>query len=241
MKDSFIFYRSYYESLSGLKDKDKLQLFDAICKLSLNENETKLTGICKNIFAAIKPQIVANSERYKNGKKGGRPKKETIGFSKKETIGFQNKKTNGYEMKKPNENVNENVNVNVNENVSSSNNNINNNNNISKIDELMIECLNTTNTNNIMECIEYLDKIPIELIEYGLKKTARTQFPSWKYAMTILDDYVKKGFTNLEQVKADELNFKSQLVKNETKEETEEEKIARKTRELEEAMKNANK
>lgn len=96
----------------------------------------------------------------------------------------------------------------------------------------MIECLNTTNTNNIMECIEYLDKIPIELIEYGLKKTARKQFPSWQYATTILDDYVRKKFTTVDQVKADELNYKSQLGKS-PPEETEEEKNARKVRELE--------
>lgn len=74
-RDSFIFYRSYYEAMSGLKDKDKLQLYDAISELSLNENEVKLTGICKNIFTAIKPQILANSERYENGKKGRETKK----------------------------------------------------------------------------------------------------------------------------------------------------------------------
>lgn len=98
----------------------------------------------------------------------------------------------------------------------------------------MIECLNTTNTNNIMECIGYLDKIPIDLIEYGLRKTARKQHPSWQYAMTILDDYVRKKFTTIEQVKADELSFKSQTTnKGIPLEETEEEKNARKVRELE--------
>ena len=100
-RDSFIFYRSYYEAMSGLKDRDKLQLFKAISELSLNNNEIELTGICKNIFVAIKPQILANSERYENGKKGGRPKKETTGFKDKKTVGFKDKK--------PNENVNENV------------------------------------------------------------------------------------------------------------------------------------
>ena len=69
-RDSFIFYRSYYEAMTGLKDKDKLQLYNAIAELSLNGNEVKLTGVCKNIFTAIKPQIVANSERYENGKRG---------------------------------------------------------------------------------------------------------------------------------------------------------------------------
>lgn len=68
-RDSFIFYRSYYEAMSGLKDKDKLQIFNAICELSLNDNEIKTTGIANNIFTLIKPQIVANTEKYENGKK----------------------------------------------------------------------------------------------------------------------------------------------------------------------------
>ena len=116
--------------------------------------------------------------------------------------------------------------------ISSSNNNIYNI-DVAKIDKLMIECLNTTNTNNTMECISYLDKLPIELIEYALKKTARTQHPSWKYAMTILDDYVRRGFKTLEEVKGDELSFKS---KQQPIQETDEERIKRLTREMEERM-----
>lgn len=68
-KDSFVFYRSYYEAMIGLKDKQKLQIFNAICELSLNDNEQKLDGICKNIFIVIRPQIVANTKRYEDGKK----------------------------------------------------------------------------------------------------------------------------------------------------------------------------
>ena len=101
---------------------------------------------------------------------------------------------------------------------------------IAKIDELMIECLNTTNTNNINECIEYLDKLPIDVIEYALKKTSRIDRPSWKYAMSILDSYVDNGITTLEKIKADELRFKNNNNKK-PKEETFEEKVERYKRE----------
>lgn len=101
---------------------------------------------------------------------------------------------------------------------------------IAKIDELMIECLNTTNTNNINECIEYLDKLPIDVIEYALKKTSRIDRPSWKYAMSILDSYVDNGITTLEKIKADELRFKNNNNKQ-SKEETFEEQVERYKRE----------
>jgi hypothetical protein len=101
MKESFIFYRSFYEAIKDLDDKKRLKMFDSITKMALeNEEIDNLKGICKQLFILIKPQITANNKRYEDGKKGGRPKKE---------------KTSGFFEKKPNEN--ENVNVNKNENV----------------------------------------------------------------------------------------------------------------------------
>lgn len=139
----------------------------------------------------------------KMGKSGGRPKKETIGFEKEKTIGFQNTKT----KTKPNENVNVNENENDNENV-----NVNASAlydaDVEKIDRLFIETLGNTNTSNIQECISYLDKLPIEVIEHALKKTAR-KGAKWDYAMTILDSYVDKKINTLEKVLADEIDFKN--------------------------------
>ncbi len=68
-KESFVFYKSFYEALQDLKDKERLKVYDAICDLALNNNDTKLTGISKTIFTLIKPQILANTKRYQNGKK----------------------------------------------------------------------------------------------------------------------------------------------------------------------------
>lgn len=68
-KDSFVFYSSFYEALQDLKDKDRLKMYDAICDLALNNKETKMTGLTKTIFTLIKPQILANTKRYENGKK----------------------------------------------------------------------------------------------------------------------------------------------------------------------------
>lgn len=115
-RDSFIFYKSFYEAMEGIGDKDKLKLYDAICKFALYGEETKLTGISNTLFILIKPQLQANTKKFTDGKKGGRPKKETTGFEKEKTTGYDKTKTTGFENKKPNVNVNDNVNVNYNEN-----------------------------------------------------------------------------------------------------------------------------
>lgn len=105
MRDSFIFYRSFYEALNELEKEDKLQVYEAIAEYSLNQNITELKGVGKAIFTLIKPQLDANLTRYENGKKGGRPATET------------KPKHNRVKTKsKPNVNDNDNENVNDNDN-----------------------------------------------------------------------------------------------------------------------------
>ena len=112
-KESFIFYRSFWEALDGLSDNDKLAILEAIIKKGLNDEDMELKGIQKNLFALIKPQLEANNKKYIDGLKGGRPKK-TTGFKEEKPLVI-NQKTTGFETKKPNEN--DNVNVNDNETV----------------------------------------------------------------------------------------------------------------------------
>ena len=101
---------------------------------------------------------------------------------------------------------------------------------VEEIQKVMIETIGTTNINNIHECISYLNKLPIELIEYALRKTARVERPSWQYTIPILESYIKKGFKTVEEVQADDLKFKN---KNTNTGETEEERQARIIKELE--------
>lgn len=107
-RDSFIFYKSFYEAIKETNQETQNQLFNAICQKALYENDIELTGTAKILYVLIKPQLEANSKRYADGKKGGRPKKETTGFEEEKTTGFENKK--------PNKNNNVNVNDNVNDN-----------------------------------------------------------------------------------------------------------------------------
>ncbi len=71
MRDSFIFYRSFYEALCDLTNEEQLIVYQAIADYSLNLIEPKLTKTPNAIFKLIKPQIDANNKRFENGKKGG--------------------------------------------------------------------------------------------------------------------------------------------------------------------------
>lgn len=60
MRDSIIFYRSFYEAISELEPDVQAKVYTAIFEYSLNFNEVELSGLPKTIFTLIKPQLDAN-------------------------------------------------------------------------------------------------------------------------------------------------------------------------------------
>ena len=108
-RESFIFYKSFYDSIKELDPKDQVQIYDAIFQYQFIGVEKELNGIPKSIFTLIIPQLEANNKRYLNGCKGGAPK------GNQKTTKKQPKNNQKTSEKQPNENVNDNVNVNDND------------------------------------------------------------------------------------------------------------------------------
>lgn len=116
-KESFVFYRSFYEAICELPRDVQGEIYTAIMEYGLNGRETEcLKPIARSIFMLIKPQIEANRQRYENGKKGGRPRKEKTDPKPNDNQTVTDPKPNV----NVNDNVNDNVNENVNENVNAS-------------------------------------------------------------------------------------------------------------------------
>ena len=104
MRDSIVFYRSFYEAIKEIPLEEQGVVYNAIYGYALDGIEPELTGIAKAIFLLVKPQIDANNSRYENGKKGGKPK-----ANQNETKTKPNKNLNETKTK-ANDNVNDNVN-----------------------------------------------------------------------------------------------------------------------------------
>lgn len=81
------------------------------------------------------------------------------------------------------------------------------------LQQKFIKCTGSTNLNAIEECISYLDDFPYEVIEVALEKTSEKN-GGWKYAKTILQNWLKAGIKTIEQVNAEEINFKNKNQKN---------------------------
>ena len=130
--NSFIFYRSFFETIGDLEDRQRLEIYKAIAEFSLNDNLINLDGIAKTIFRLIQPQLLANKKRYLNGLKGaehgikgGRPKTQDNPLGYLEPQDNHNLTPN-----KPLDNPKETPNLTPNKNKNKNNNlNLNNNEN----------------------------------------------------------------------------------------------------------------
>lgn len=105
MRDSMIFYRSFYEAIKDLPLENQGEIYNAVFSYGLDFKEPNLNGISKVVWTLIKPQVDANIRKYNNGTK----EKKKQNRSKTEAKQKQNRS-------KAEANVNDNVNDNDNQN-----------------------------------------------------------------------------------------------------------------------------
>lgn len=110
-RDSFVFYRSFYEAIKCLDDSEAIECFKAIASYALDGIEPEIDGAAKAIFITVKPQIDANNRKYLNGCKGGKPK------ANQEITKIKPKANQNETKVKANDNENVNDNVNDNEKI----------------------------------------------------------------------------------------------------------------------------
>ena len=192
-RDSFIFYRSFYEAIKEVPEDAQLQIYKAISIYALEQEEIELTGIARAIFSLVKPQLDANYKKYENGKqtKNKMKAKDKQNESKIET----------------NVNDNENVNVNDNEN---NNDNVDDsrvgglqqvidfyNNNIGLITPYGLEVLS-----------DYAKDMPKDLIILAMKKAVEADKRTIQYVKGILNNWFKKGIKSVLEAEKEDANYK---------------------------------
>lgn len=83
----------------------------------------------------------------------------------------------------------------------------------------------------------YKSELSVDVIIYAMKKSVEANKRTIQYIKAILNNWVNKGIKTLIEAEEESYNFKNKEIKKET----EEEEIKRKTKELEEALNNADK
>lgn len=67
-RDQFTFYRSYYEALKSLPQKEQVKVYSAICAYALDEIEPSLNGISLSVFTLIRPTLDSGRRKAANRK-----------------------------------------------------------------------------------------------------------------------------------------------------------------------------
>ena len=116
MRESFIFYKSFYESIKELEESSQYKIYKAIFEYQFENKTSELNGIEKAIFTLIEPQLSANNKKYENGKKGGAPKGNSNASKQPKNNLKTTKKQPKNNLKQANVNENDNENVNENDN-----------------------------------------------------------------------------------------------------------------------------
>ncbi len=197
-RDSFIFYRSFYEAISELPKENQADSYNAIMRYALDQEEIELTGISKAIFSLVKPQLDANYKKYENGKQ------------KKSKTEAKQKQTKSKKVTNVNENVNENVNVNVNDNDKVSDSCVDG---LQKIIDFYNENIGLITPYGVEVLEDYSKDMPTDLIIYAMQISVEANKRTIKYIKAILNNWQKAGIRTLVQAKDE--NHKK---KNESKE-----------------------
>lgn len=190
-RDSFIFYRSFYEAIKEVSEEQQLQVYRAISIYALEQEEIELEGVAKAIFSLVKPQLDANYKKYENGKQ-----------SKSKTKAKE-KQTQSKIETNVNVNVNENDNVNANANVSDSC--VDGlqkaidfyNNNIGMITPYGLEVLS-----------DYAKEMQIDLMILAMKKAVEANKRTIQYIKGILNNWSKKGIKTVIEAEKEDEQFK---------------------------------
>ena len=212
-RESFVFYKSFYEAIRKIENKElKADIYEAVCELGLNENVVPLdNNVGQIIMELITPQITVNNYKYSNSLSGGRPKKydekEIVNLIINENLGnveisrkigcsvstVKNIKTrllSGNWRQKPN--VNDNDNVNAEE----------------EKEENIFVFLET----NFGYCIPPLQMQSLqnwlgefngnsEIIRFAITKCCNNNVRTFSYLEGILQAWKSKGFKTLEECK----------------------------------------
>ena len=73
-RDSFIFYRSIFESAKALQPEDRLKFYEAVMQFSLDFKEPKIYGIVGAMFCLLRPTLDKSNKGYIAGKKASHSK-----------------------------------------------------------------------------------------------------------------------------------------------------------------------
>lgn len=211
--ESFVFYRSFFEAISEMDDKCKLETYNALCEYALYGKEPNLSNaIERAVFAVCKPNIDSNTSRRENGKKGGRPSKKSKD-TEQETIGF-NQENHRIQKAESNENENENENENVSVTETEKWGGTPTDLGLSRVMDAFMEKINPSPSSSSLDELKgYYEKMDAECCLKAIDNALDNGKRTWSYIKGILQNKLKEGIRNIDDWNRAEDEYKQRKEK----------------------------
>lgn len=199
-KDSFVFYKSYYDAIKKIPEEYQLEIYNAILSYSLENIEpTNLSPIAEAMFILIKPNIDSSQKRYEasveNGKKGGRPKtKEKLNNNLNKT----QQKPNQYLDDNVDEDVDDNVDVNDNANEEVSDSCVDG---LQEVIDFYSNNIGFLNPYGLKILESYVEDMSSDLVIYAMQIAVENNKKTISYIKAILNNWAKANIKTLEEAK----------------------------------------
>lgn len=186
----FPFYESFLDGAQELPDDQRLQFYDAIARYALKDESPYLTGLALMCWRFAKPNIDSFIQNYDSGKKGGRPRKNTVSPMVKTPIS-----TNGktYKDKNKDEEKKQYTTAATDSRTDSA---------IAEIVQHFQDVIGIFPRSALDKLQRYCDSIPAEVICKAFDEAAESGHRSWKYANGILKSWQADGVRTLGDVEA---------------------------------------
>ena len=233
MKDSIVFYKSFYEAIKELPSKNQLDIYNAIFQKYFYDEDILLKGISKGIFNLIIPNVDSANKRYfanvENGKKGGRPKSE---LKPKENSNITQSKSELKPKHNLNDNDNDNDNVNDKDNITT------NKDIFSYIEKNFGITISGKNYEDIYGWLQFY---PLDILKYAVDLSVKSGKRTIRYWEGILNNWKGCNYKSIIDIQEnDKKNKKSKIepewlnkeIKPELASEEEQEELNRFIREL---------
>jgi hypothetical protein len=66
-RDSMVFYRSFFDAIKELPERNQVEVLKAICEFGFDGIEPEISGISKTVWILIKPNLQANRKKWESG------------------------------------------------------------------------------------------------------------------------------------------------------------------------------
>ncbi len=232
MRKQFTFYRSFWEAVKGLEDRDRLSALDAFCAYALDGEERDMTPTAAGMFILVKPVLDSAALKSEGGKKRSTKKEDTDKIKERyseDTNKIPERYPEDYRKEKEGEKEKEKekeIEIEVEREKESS-----------RAMAFFLDRINPSPSSTLVrELLDYIEELSDDVVLHALEIANDSGKASWNYIKAILNRYRAEGLKTVDAVLRSEQSYRKPVEMKKIPEVSEEEKRRRNDRAIDQIL-----